>query len=56
MITPKVNTAQEFIEIAFGFSNPLDLVREKASVIEDVSRRIINQILKYEFVEVRSFR
>lgn len=30
-ITPKVNTAQEFIEIAQDFSNPLDLVREGIS-------------------------
>lgn len=30
-ITPKVDTAQEFIEIAQDFSNPLDLVREGIS-------------------------
>ena len=30
-ITPKVNETQEFIEIAFDFSNPLDLVREAIS-------------------------
>lgn len=28
VIKPKVNETQEFIEIAFDFSNPLDLVRE----------------------------
>ena len=27
-IEPKVDSAQEFIEIALDFSNPLDLVRE----------------------------
>ena len=31
ILTPKVNAAQEFIEIAFDFSNPLDLVREAIS-------------------------
>ena len=31
IITPKVNETQEFIEIAFDFSNPLDLVREAIS-------------------------
>lgn len=31
VLTPKVNAAQEFIEIAFDFSNPLDLVREAIS-------------------------
>lgn len=30
-IIPKVNETQEFIEIAFDFSNPLDLVREAIS-------------------------
>lgn len=30
-ITPEVNSAQEFIEIAQDFSNPLDLVREAIS-------------------------
>lgn len=30
-IEPKVNATQEFIEIAFDFSNPLDLVREAIS-------------------------
>lgn len=30
-IVPKVNEIQEFIEIAFDFSNPLDLVREAIS-------------------------
>ena len=30
-ITPKVNETQEFIEIAFDFSNPLELVREAIS-------------------------
>lgn len=30
-IVPKVNETQEFIEIAFDFSNPLDLVREAIS-------------------------
>ncbi|WP_195603681.1 ATP-binding protein [Clostridium tyrobutyricum] len=31
IITPKVDETQEFIEIAFDFSNPLDLVREAIS-------------------------
>lgn len=31
VITPKVNDAQEFIEIAQDFSNPLDIVREGIS-------------------------
>lgn len=31
IITPEVNTSQEFIEIAQDFSNPLDLVREGIS-------------------------
>lgn len=31
IITPEVNETQEFIEIAFDFSNPLDLVREAIS-------------------------
>lgn len=31
VLTPKVNETQEFIEIAFDFSNPLDLVREAIS-------------------------
>lgn len=31
VIEPKVNDAQEFIEIAQDFSNPLDLVREGIS-------------------------
>ncbi len=31
IITPEVNATQEFIEIAFDFSNPLDLVREAIS-------------------------
>ena len=31
IIEPKVNHAQEFIEIAFDFANPLDLVREAIS-------------------------
>ena len=31
LITPEVNSAQEFIEIAQDFSNPLDLVREAIS-------------------------
>ena len=30
-IRPKVNETQEFIEIAFDFSNPLDLIREAIS-------------------------
>ncbi len=30
-ITPEVDSTQEFIEIAFDFSNPLDLVREAIS-------------------------
>ena len=30
-LTPKVDETQEFIEIAFDFSNPLDLVREAIS-------------------------
>ena len=31
ILTPKVDSTQEFIEIAFDFSNPLDLVREAIS-------------------------
>lgn len=30
-ISPKVDPTQEFIEIAYDFSNPLDLVREGIS-------------------------
>lgn len=31
IITPKVDETQEFIEIAFDFSNPLDIIREAIS-------------------------
>lgn len=31
VLTPEVNETREFIEIAFDFSNPLDLVREAIS-------------------------
>ena len=30
-IQPKVDPTQEFIEIAYDFSNPLDLIREAIS-------------------------
>lgn len=41
MITPKVDPTQEFIEIAFDFSNPLDLVREGISNAFDAGAREI---------------
>lgn len=31
ILEPKVNNSREFMEIAFDFSNPLDLVREAIS-------------------------
>ena len=40
-ITPAVDAAQEFIEIANDFSNPLDLVREAISNSYDVKARSI---------------
>src|SRR6266850_4365978 len=40
-IMPKVDEAQEFIEIANDFSNPLDLVREAISNAFDAKAKII---------------
>ena len=40
-ITPEVNSAQEFIEIAQDFSNPLDLVREAISNAFDAKAKNI---------------
>ena len=40
-ITPEVNSAQEFIEIAQDFSNPLDLVREGISNAFDAKAKNI---------------
>ena len=40
-ITPSVDAAQEFIEIATDFSNPLDLVREAISNSFDAKARTI---------------
>ena len=41
-ITPKVNSSQEFMEIAQDFSNPLDLVRESISNAFDAkAKRIV---------------
>lgn len=60
-ITPKVDPTQEFIEIAYDFSNPLDLVREGISnafdagandivisfeVIKDCGEAILKTIIK----------
>ncbi len=41
VITPEVNSAQEFIEIANDFSNPLDLVREAISNAFDAEAKNI---------------
>ena len=41
IIEPKVDSAQEFIEIAMDFSNPLDLVREAVSNAFDAQAREI---------------
>ena len=41
-IVPEVDSAQEFIEIAFDFSNPLDLVREGISNAFDAGAKNIN--------------
>ena len=40
-IEPKVDSAQEFIEIALDFSNPLDLVREAISNAFDAKAKNI---------------
>jgi len=50
-ITPQVDQAQEFIEIANDFSNPLDLVREAISNAFDA--RAIN--IAIEFVVVKRY-
>lgn len=41
VITPEVNSSQEFIEIAQDFSNPLDLVREGISNAFDAKAKNI---------------
>lgn len=41
VINPEVNSAQEFIEIAQDFSNPLDLVREAISNAVDAHAKNI---------------
>ena len=41
IITPEVNSTQEFIEIAQDFSNPLDLVREAISNAFDAKAKNI---------------
>ena len=49
VITPEVNSAQEFIEIANDFSNPLDLVREAISNAFDASAK--NILLDFRVVQ-----
>lgn len=41
IINPKVDTTQEFIEIANDFSNPLDIVREAISNSFDAGAKLI---------------
>lgn len=48
-ITPKVNSSQEFIEIAQDFSNPLDLVREAISNGFDANAK--NMRLDFSVIE-----
>lgn len=48
IITPKVNSSQEFIEIAQDFSNPLDLVREGISNSFDAKAKNIK--LSFEVI------
>ena len=50
-ITPQVDQAQEFIEIANDFSNPLDLVREAISNAFDASATEI----RLEFAAVKQY-
>lgn len=47
-ISPEVNSAQEFIEIAQDFSNPLDLVREAISNAFDAQAK--NIILDFSVI------
>lgn len=49
VIEPKVDSAQEFIEIAFDFSNPLDLVREGISNAFDAKAK--NIILDFGVIQ-----
>lgn len=49
IIEPKVDSAQEFIEIALDFSNPLDLVREAISNAFDAKAK--NIILDFSVIQ-----
>lgn len=49
VITPEVNSSQEFIEIAQDFSNPLDLVREGISNGFDAHAK--NMVLDFSVVQ-----
>lgn len=49
VLEPKVDSAQEFIEIAFDFSNPLDLVREGISNAFDAKAK--NIILDFGVIQ-----
>ena len=49
IIIPKVDSAQEFIEIALDFSNPLDLVREAISNAFDAKAK--NIVLDFSVVQ-----
>lgn len=49
VLEPKVDSAQEFIEIAFDFSNPLDLVREGISNAFDAKAK--NIILDFDVIQ-----
>lgn len=48
-IEPKVDSAQEFIEIALDFSNPLDLVREAISNAFDAEAD--NIVLEFSVIQ-----
>ena len=48
-IEPKVDSAQEFIEIALDFSNPLDLVREAISNVFDAEAD--NIVLEFSVIQ-----
>ena len=49
IIEPKVDSAQEFIEIALDFSNPLDLVREAISNAFDAKAN--NIVLDFSVIQ-----
>ncbi|MSU62397.1 MAG: hypothetical protein EXS31_08375 [Pedosphaera sp.] len=49
-ITPKVDEAQEFIEIANDFANPLDLVREAISNAFDATATEIRLSFEAEMI------